>query len=251
MTVFDFIGAKVIYMRGEYERAAELFHEGARDGDVTAAFAYGYCLLYGIGVPCDYAQAKSYFSFARELEGGEAAYNLAVMYMHGLGVSRNYKKSFEYMQAAALKGCIEAELYLGMAHTTGYWLEPDIISISIIPYHTPDYRTPIEYMLMGEVPDAELDEELRFSVISADARQAFEWFRAAARHDPTYVADLVAKGQFLYAKCYLDGLGTDFDRVKGTRLMLVAGKSGSSDAVNYLTENGVNIAAYLKGGDKK
>jgi len=138
-----------------------------------------------------------------------------------------------------------------MAYTTGYWLEPDIISISIIPYHTPDYRTPTEYMLMGDVPDAELDEELRFSVISADARQAFEWFRAAARHDPTYVADLVAKGQFLYAKCYLDGLGTDFDRVKGTRLMLVAGKSGSSDAVNYLTENGVNIAAYLKGGNTK
>ena len=80
---------------------------------------------------------------------------------------------------------------------------------------------------------------------------SFEWFKCAARHDPTYCADLVAKGQFLYAKCYLDGLGTDFDRVKGTRLMLVAGKSGSAEAVNYLTENGVNISAFLKGGDCK
>ena len=247
----DFLAAKVVYMRGEYEKAAELFREGAREGDVMSAFAYGYSLLYGIGVPYNPCEAKSFFSFARDLEGGEAAYNLAVMYMHGLGVARNYKKSFEYMQAAAHKGCIEAELYLGMAYTTGYWLEPDIISISIIPYHKPDYRVGTEYMLMGDVPDAELDEELRFSVVSADGGQAFEWFRAAARHDPTYVADLVAKGQFLYAKCYLDGLGTDFDRVKGTRLMLVAGKSGSMEAVDYLTENGVNIAAYLKGGDEK
>ena len=69
--MFDFLGAKVVYMRGEYEKAAELFHEGAREGDVMAAFAYGYCLLYGIGVPVDYAEAKSYFVFARDLEGGE------------------------------------------------------------------------------------------------------------------------------------------------------------------------------------
>ena len=155
------------------------------------------------------------------------------------------------MQTAAHKGCIEAQLFLGMAYTTGYWLEPDIVSVTIIPFHKADYRIGTEYMLMGDVPDAELDEELRFSVVSADGRQAYEWFKAAARHNPTYSADLVAKGQFLYAKCYLDGLGTDFDRVKGTRLMLLAGKSGSSEAINYLNEKGINISAYLKGGGEK
>ncbi len=251
MAVFDFLSAKVVYINGEYERAAKLFLEGARDGSVEASFAYGYCLLYGIGVAPDPEEAKSFFSFARNMQGGEAAYNLAVMYMHGLGVKRNYKKSFEYMESAAHLGCIEAKLYLGMAYTTGYWLEPDIISISVIPYHKPDYRISAEYMLTGEVPDAQLDEELRFSVVSADGRQAFEWFREAARHDPTYVSDLVAKGQFLYAKCFLDGLGTDFDRDKGTRIMLLAGKSGSEDAINFLAEHGVNVAALLKGGENK
>ena len=82
-------------MRGEYERAAELFREGAREGDALASFCYGYCLLYGIGVTADYKEAKSYFSFARDVGEGEATYNLAVMYMHGLGVSRNFKKSLE------------------------------------------------------------------------------------------------------------------------------------------------------------
>ena len=77
------------------------------------------------------------------------------------------------------------------------------------------------------------------------------WFQAAARHDPTYVEPLVAKGKYLYAKCYIDGLGTEFDRVKGTRLMLVAGKSGSMEAVSYLKENGVTPEMILAEGRKK
>lgn len=236
-------------MNGETERAARLFLEGAREGDAMAAFCYGYCLLYGIGVPTDYKEAKSFFVFARDVGEGESMYNLAVMYMHGLGVNRNYKRAFEYMQAAADKGCIEAQLYLGMAYTTGCFFEPDIISISLIPFHKPDYRVEAGYMLAGEVPEAQLDEEERFSVLTADGRTAFEYFRSAARHDATYVSELVAKGQFLYAKCYLDGFGTDFDGTKGSRLMLLAGKNGSAEAMEYLTENGGMVTAYLKAGD--
>ena len=155
------------------------------------------------------------------------------------------------MQASADAGCIEAQLYLGMAYTTGYWLEPDIVSIALVPYHKPDYRINASFMLEGEIHDAELEEELRFSVVSADGRQAFEYFKSAARHDPTYVSELVAKGQFLYAKCYLDGLGTDFDGKRGSRLMLLAGKNGSSEAVEYLMANGNAVTAYLKAGDGK
>ena len=242
--------ADVAFMEGRISEAAAIYLEGARDGDAMASFNYGYCLWKGLGVDYNPAEAKSFFAFARDLEGGESCYNIAMLYLRGEGVVKNYVKAYEYLKISATQGCIEAQLYLGMAYTTGYWLEPDIVSISLIPFHKPDYRVGMEYMLMGDVPDAELDEELRFSVISADGRQAFEWFRAAARHDPTYVSELVAKGQFLYAKCYLDGLGTDFDRVKGTRLMLVAGKSGSAEAVNFLSENGVNIAAFLKGGNE-
>ena len=94
------------------------------------------------------------------------------------------------------------------------------------------------------------EEDERFAVIKADARSAFEWFRTAARHDPTYVEELSAKGKYLYAKCFIDGLGTEFDREKGTRLMLVAGKGGSSEAVAFLKENGVTpemIYALSKG----
>jgi len=124
-------------------------------------------------------------------------------------------------------------------------LEPEITGICKIPFHKAEYAAEDTFLLTGYVPDLVEDENSRTSVVDADPRSAFEWFRRAAHHDPTYVADLVAKGQFLYAKCYIDGLGTDFDRRKGELLMLAAGKSGSEDAVAYLSENGVDVQGLL------
>lgn len=230
--------ADVAFMEGELETAAALYLEGARDGDALASFNYGYCLWKGYGAPYDPKEAKSFFAFARDLEGGEACYNIAMLYLRGEGLPKDYVKSYEYMKISAEQGCIEAQLYLGMAYTSGCMFEPDIVGISMIPCHTPIYRDD-SFLLEGEVYDFELDEALRYSAIRQDARQAFEWFRTAARHSPEYVEDLVAKGKFLYARCFVDGLGTDFDRDRSVRLMFAAQKSGSPEATAYILENGL------------
>ena len=231
--------AKVAFMNGEYEKAAKMFHEGARDGDAESAFNYGYCLLHGYGVPRDEKEARSFFSFASELEGGEAAYNLASLYISGIGGTKNFRRAIDLMRQSADKGCVEAQLYLGMAYTLGAVIDPDIISISLIPYHTPEYRTEM-LLLEGEVSeDMEREEDERLSVIKQNPNAAFEYFRAAARHDPTYVEELVSKGKYMYAKCYADGFGVEFDASKSARLMLIAGKSGSEEALIYLAERGV------------
>lgn len=230
--------ADVKFINGEYAAAAEMYLEGAREGDAVASFNYGYCLWQGLGTPRDSTEAKSFFAYARDLEGGEAAYNLAMLYLHGDGVTRDYKKALEYMKLSAEEGSVEAQLYLGMAYTSGCMFEPDVIGISLIPYHTPIYRD--RYMLLeGECEFSEEDEALRYAAIKQDARLAFEWFRAASRHDSTYVEELVAKGKYLYARCYVDGLGTDFDRDKSVRLMLAAGRFGSPEALAYIAENGI------------
>lgn len=243
--------ANMHFMHKEYEKAARLYKEGALSGDMSAAFNYGYCLWRGLGVDYDPVEAKSYFVYAREMPGGESCYNLAMLYMHGEGVKRDYKQVIRYMRISAQHGCIEAKLYLGMAFTTGAVFEPDIQGICMIPFHKPEYRVPDVFLLTGDVFDAEADEDARMSVISADANSAFEYFRSAAHSDPTYVSDLVAKGQYLYAKCYIDGLGTDFNREKGTMLMLAAGKSGSNEAVAFLAENGITPELILGEGKSK
>ena len=237
--MYDNSVAKVAFMNGDYTKAAQMFYEGARDGDLNAAFNYGYCLLHGLGVERNFKEAKSFFAFASELEGGEAAYNLAVMYISGIGVAKDFRRAADYMRASAALGCVEAQLYLGMAHTLGAVIDPDVTSISLIPFHTPEYRSEI-FLLEGDgsYHDVE-EEEARLCVIKYDPHAAFGYFRDAARHDPTYVKDLVAKGKYMYAKCYADGFGVDFDRDKSTRLMLIAGKSGSREAVGYLAECGV------------
>ena len=239
--MYDKLKADVVFMNGEYENAAALFLEGARSGEAIAAYNYAYCLMNGYGVKRDPAAAKSYFSFARDLEGGEAYYSLAVMYLMGTGVKRDYKRAISYMESAADMGCIEAQLYMGMAHTLGVAFAPDIIGISMIPYHKPIYRVEDEFLLTGYIEDSE-EEDARYGAVRADARAAFLYFQKAARHDPTYVSDLVSRGKYLYAKCYVDGLGTAHDFVKGSRLMLLAGKDGSMEAIAFLRENGVTPA---------
>ncbi len=230
--------ADVKFLEGFYFDAASMYLEGAREGDVYAAFNYGYCLWRGLGVKYDPTEAKSFFAFARDMKGGEACYNIAMLYLHGEGVPKNYPKALEYMIASAELGSVEAQLYLGMAYTSGCMFEPDVVGISMIPCHTPIYRQD-ELLLEGDVEDFELDEELRYSAVRQNATLAFEWFKTAARHDPLYVEELVAKGKYLYARCYVDGLGVDFDRDKSVRLMLAAERSGSREAAVYIAENGI------------
>ena len=230
--------ADVAFMEGDFSRAAEMYLEGARDGDELASFNYGYCLWRGLGVCYDPKEAKSFFAFAREMEGGESCYNLAMLYLHGEGVTKDFKTAYEYMKISAGQGCIEAQLYLGMAYASGCMLEPEIVGICMIPCHTPEYID-MGSMLDGDIPDSELDEELRYTTVRQDGRAAFEWFQAAARHSTSYVEDLVAKGKYLYARCFVDGLGTDFDRDKSVRLMLAAQRSGSPEATAYIVEHGI------------
>ena len=239
--MYDNAKAVTAYLHGEHERAAAMFLSGAEEGDIFGAFNYAHCLWRGIGIEKDAAAARSFFTFASELSGGDAQYNLAILYMHGEGCKRDYRKAFSHMQTAAELGCVEAMLYLGNAYTTGTLFEPDIIGICRVPYHTPEFRASAFY-LEGDIDEAEADEEARVRVVSADAGEAFYWFSRAAHHDPTYAADLVAKGQFLYAKCYLDGFGTEYNRELGLKLMLLAGANGSPEAAGFLAEQGVPVA---------
>ena len=230
--MFELNTAKVAFLDKDYERAAKMFYEGATEGNAEAAFNYAYCLVNGYGVERDPALAKSFYVFASH-SVGEAAYNLAVMYLRGNGVKRNYKKTFEYMKDAAELGVIEAQLYLGVAYTLGSLFEPDVVSISLIPYHTPEYTETVAY-IEGEVPDYEADEEARITAVRQDALSAFTWFKNAAKHSPDYVEDLANKGKYLYARCFLDGLGTDFNLNRGNALMLLAAEDGSEEAMAYL-----------------
>ena len=252
--MYDKLVATQTFINGDYELAADMFLEGAREGDAMASFNYAYCLWRALGRPYDPKSAKSYFSFARDLEGGASNYNLAMLYLHGEGVPQNFEKAAQYMRFSADQGCVEAQLYMGMACTLGAMFEPDVIGICLVPYHKPEYRDINSFLIEGNILDEE-KEDKRYAVVAANEREAFYWFGRAARQNNHYVSDLIAKGKFLYAKCVIDGLGTEPSWDKGFRLMLSAGRNGSKEAVAYLKENGVTpamiLAAARRDGDDK
>lgn len=239
---------KVLFLDGDYSGALEVFCNAARDGDAEACFDYAFCNQFGYGTPVDMKTARSFYNFAKE-RIPEASYNLAVMYLHGVGVARDYRASYEAMRDAANKGVIEAELYLGVAHTMGTLFEPDIIAISRIPYHTPIGRDP-SLMLEGDVPDQLADEEARIKAVRFDPNEAFRWFKTAAMRDHTYVEALSTQSKYLYARCFVDGLGVDFDRTKAEELMLIAAEEGSADALAYIQENAPYRLAELNDPEK-
>lgn len=245
--MYDVKTGKVLFIEGKYEQAREYFYGAATEGDAESAFDYGYMLLNGIGGERDEASAASFFKLASH-RVGEACYNLAVMYLHGVGVKRDYRLCYSYMHDAAEMDIIEAQLYLGVAHTMGALYEPDIIAISLLPYHIPQYRDPYA-LLDGDVPDMEDDEEKRSRAVRLDLRSAFEWFGAAARHDEDYVEELSQKGKYLFARCFLDGVGTDFNRDVANRLMLAAAADGSVDAVSYIQTDAPYLLADPKNRD--
>ena len=224
---------KVMFLDEKYKEAAECFLEGAREGDAESAFHYGYMLMNGIGVEQNPKEAVRFFNHARE-QMGEANYNLAVLYLHGVGVSRDYEKCYLYMCEAAVQGVVEAQIYLGVAHSMGSLFEPDIIAISMIPYHTPIYRDPYAYIEGNIGYDVE-DEQMRIRASRLDPYKAFEFFRAAALNKNYYTKELVAKSRYLYARCFLDGLGVEANREEGDRVMLIAAASGSDEAMHYIS----------------
>lgn len=246
--MYDVKVGVVRFLDGDYKGALEYFYEGAAEGDAEAAFNYAYMLSKGIGTDRDPNLARSFYIYA-STRIGEAAYNLAIMHLHGVGAPRDYRKFVEYMQDAAGMDIIEAQLYLGIAHTIGLVFEPDIISISRIPYHTAEYRDPYAY-IEGEVEDLEEDEESRIRAVRFDPVSAFEYFRMAARHSPDYVEELSHRGKFLYARCFIDGLGTDFNRDRGNNLMLIAAAEGSREAMVYLETEAPYMLEALENTEK-
>lgn len=240
--------AKVLFLDGKLEEACNMFYECAREGDAEAAFHYAYCLQYGYGTARNPELARRFYGYAKELVG-EACYNLSLMYLHAEGGEADYRMAYSLMYDAAVADIIEAQLYLAVAHTMGTLFEPDIIGLSLIPYHSHITRDAV-YELVGEVPYSEEDEEMRIRAVRFDPHSAFLWFKRAAKHNSDYVEELASQSKYLFARCFVDGLGTEFDRTRAEELMLVAAADGSPDALRFIEENAPYRLPELQNTDR-
>ncbi len=235
----DLIGANALFVKGEYEKAAELYRELAYEGDLDAMFNMGYIYQFGIGVEKDTEKAADFYAVAIYLEGGDAAYNLAVMTMNGIGVKRDIRKAIHYMELSANGGCPEAQLYLASACSIGYAGNPVSSNICRIPYHKAENR--YDYALLAGSIDEEEQvkiEEERCRAITESHIDAHRWLTivAANKDEDEVYTETVRDAKFLLGLFYIEGIGCRINRKRGQLLIKEAALLGSDEAKQYMLE---------------
>ena len=235
----NLISANAYFVKGEYEKAAELYKELAWNGDLDAMFNMGYMYQFGIGVPLDTEKAADFYAVAIYLDGGDAAYNLAVMTMNGIGVKRDIAKAIHYMELSANGGCPEAQLYLASAFSMGYAGNPIKSNICRIPFHKAENR--YDYSVLGgdiDVAEQEKIEEERLKAITESHIDAFRWLStvASCEDENDVYGETVRDAKFLLGMFHIEGIGCRINRKKGQILIKEAALMGSSEAQQYLLQ---------------
>jgi TPR repeat protein len=112
------------------EQAFKWYHEGAKRGNLYAAYRLGLAYAYGRGVvqnPVEAAmwwrraaaQRDAHNSFERVEAVRNAAFNLGLAYSAGEGVAKNALEAWRWYLQAAQDGHVGAQLNVGNAYATG------------------------------------------------------------------------------------------------------------------------------------
>ena len=97
------------HVDGDYENALRLYKEALWVGDEFAAFKIGEMYYKGLGVEKDYHKSFEFFRNYNSLDDApiKVYYMLAEMYQNGWGVEQNSEEAEKLFRAAEKRGGIE------------------------------------------------------------------------------------------------------------------------------------------------
>lgn len=237
--------ANADFLDGRYAEAAEAYREGTRREDPYAAVNLAYMYRAGLGMPRDNETAVALYKSAYYLDGGVAAFNLALHYMRGLGVPVDLKQALAFMERSAAQGCIDAELYLGLAYLLGCVYDPvHIECIHYIPTYHVVYRDATA-ALEGATADAAL-EDARYEVMAPDAARSAEMYANGVKnHDVDEFPQQMGDARFMLGQALIEGaVGTPNARAGFRHLARAALQNGHREAAEYLAGNAELAACY-------
>lgn len=87
-----------------FEEVAAKLRKSAELGSTYAAYALGTWYLHGKGVSVDYREAVGFLQIAAGVHHHDALYELGACYFNGEGVEKNHDKAFDLYLKAALHG---------------------------------------------------------------------------------------------------------------------------------------------------
>lgn len=96
-----FDDAVKLYEQGNYQEAARIFKDYAKQGDADAQLYLGLMYAKGQGVAQDYRQAAKWYQKAAEQGNADAQFVVGSFYYLGTGVEKNIKTAKKWIE----KGC--------------------------------------------------------------------------------------------------------------------------------------------------
>ena len=101
------------------DKAAKWFKAAAKQGNVGAAYYYGFLLFNGMGVKQDKNSGIQFLNRASEKGFPAADYQLGKIYHDGNGVEKDLEKAFAYIKSAAYHGNADAKWELANLYLRG------------------------------------------------------------------------------------------------------------------------------------
>lgn len=123
--------ALAAYKRGQYDRALEEWQRLAVKGHTKAQFNLATMYAHGQGVSRDYANAIRWYRSAALRGDAESQAELAHYYFLGRGVKQDLREANEWSRIAAKAGIARAQHLLGVIYATGQGAPQDYVQAHV------------------------------------------------------------------------------------------------------------------------
>lgn len=109
------------YRAGHPEQAADLYKQGADQGDSSAALRLGLLISEGKVSTADYGDAIKWYKRSCKLGNNTGCHNAGNAYEYGKkGANKDYNKAREYYSLAAERGYMQSQYNLGSLYSNQY-----------------------------------------------------------------------------------------------------------------------------------
>lgn len=123
----DFEEGLAAYKEKDFSKAFRLWQPIAKKGFPKAQFNLAILYIDGLGAPKDLKKAVEWFRKAAEQDHTGAQYNLGLMYLNGEGTQKSNKEALKWLRKAAEKGDPLAQYSLAGMYIYGKGVKKDYV----------------------------------------------------------------------------------------------------------------------------
>lgn len=189
--------------------------EQAEDGDVEAQF----CLANYYFVLKENEDAKTAFKWykkASENGSKEAQYNLAGLFINGIGTEEDEEDAFKWYEESAKQGLVKSKICLALCYEHGIGVDEDEKKAFELLRAIEDKNNSILQYCLGVYYEKGIGVE-------KDPKKAFDYYKSCANSG-------YDKGQLRAAICYEQGIGVKQDYKKAFNRYKKAVSNNNEDA---------------------